>query len=56
MRTVYLGSLQYNKGYEAVRWLCDTYGTNTKRWVIRELAYVDFFNDRDADLFLLRWA
>ena len=56
MRSIYLGDLQYNKGYEAVRWLCDTYGPGQGRWSIRELSYVDFVNDRDADLFLLRWA
>jgi hypothetical protein len=56
MISIYLGDLQYNKGYEAVRWLCDTYGPGTDRWIIRDLAYVDFRNDRDADLFLLRWA
>ena len=54
-RTVYLGDLRPNKGYESVRWLTDVYGTDTNRWKLRELAYVDFRKERDATLFLLNW-
>lgn len=56
MRSIYLGDLQRNQGYQAVLWLCETYGSGQGRWSIRDLSYVEFVNDRDADLFLLRWA
>jgi hypothetical protein len=54
-RTIYLGDLPYQKGYPAVKWLTDVYGTDTNRWRLRELAYVDFRKERDATLFLLNW-
>jgi hypothetical protein len=54
-RTVYLGDLPDRKGYPAVRWLNEVYGTDTTRWRLRDLAFVDFRKERDATLFLLTW-
>lgn len=59
MRTVYLGDLpQRSKGpsWAPVIWLQKYYGPAGNRWTLRDLAYIDFKKDRDADLFLLQWS
>jgi len=59
MRSVYLGDLpQSTKGpsWAPVMWLHKHYGPAGNRWTLRDLAYIDFRKDRDADLFLLQWS
>jgi hypothetical protein len=58
MKTIYLGDLpQRTKGpsWAPVQWLEKHYGPAGDRWTLRDLAFVDFRKDRDADLFLLQW-
>lgn len=38
-----------------LEWLHKTYGPQGDRWTLKELAYIEFRKDRDADLFLLMW-
>ena len=56
MRTVYLGNLRPDVKALPIWWLVERFGPSGDRWTLRELAYVDFRKDRDADLFLLTWA
>jgi hypothetical protein len=59
MKTIYLGDLPHRiKGptWAPVIWLENHYGPSGDRWTLRELAYIDFRKDRDADLFLLQWS
>lgn len=41
---------------EAILWLLDKYGPAGDAWTVDKLTYVKFENDRDATLFILRWA
>lgn len=41
---------------EAINWLYETYGPAGDRWTLKDLTYVEFRKDRDADLFVLRWS
>lgn len=40
---------------QAVNWLFERYGPCGDRWTIKDLTYIEFRKDRDADLFLLTW-
>lgn len=61
---IYLGDLPHNKGIEAVWWCVNVFGPGqvfddpkcTGRWRVRDLAYIEFKNDKDATMFMLRWA
>lgn len=57
MRTVYLGDLRPGVKALPVHWLHEHYGPSGEgnRWKLRELAFVDFYKDSDADFFLIVW-
>lgn len=39
----------------ALEWLTKTYGPQGDRWQLKNLSYIEFRKNRDADLFLLIW-
>lgn len=61
MITINLGELKKFKDNAhmdrrlAVNWLVERYGPHGDRWTIKDLTYVQFRKERDADLFLLTW-
>ena len=56
MRTVYLGDLRPNVKALPIHWLHEHYGPSGDRWKLKDLAFVEFRKDRDADLFLIVWS
>lgn len=56
MTTVDLARIRLKDGVTAIEWLLKTYGPEGDRWKLKNLTYVEFRKDRDADLFLLNWS
>jgi len=61
MKVIDLGELRKFKNNphldrrQAVNWLLERLGPCGDRWNMKELKYIEFRKDRDADLFLLTW-
>lgn len=56
MKTIDLS--KFENPLELLDWLCNEFGppeSNTNRWAIRELRYIDLNNDMDLTFILLKF-
>jgi hypothetical protein len=56
MTTIDLSRFKKTDAFKAVMWLSETFGPQGDRWVLKNLAQIEFRKDRDATLFLLHWS